>query len=471
MVSFSSSSSSEEEELSILTSSEFSPSPPMAKFNNNGRSKISGGGFLYAGGVFVALLLLWALFSFFSPNPNPNPNFSKSISEAKISSRAENFAAQKCDPPGFNLTHDPPDPNFYDDPELSYTIDKPIKNWDEKRRDWLEQHPSFIPGVADRILMITGSQATPCKNPIGDHLLLRFFKNKVDYCRIHGHDIFYNTVLLQPKMWSFWAKIPAIRAAMLAHPESEWIWWVDSDAAFTDMDFKMPLGRYQAHNMVIHGWPKLIYEDKSWTSINAGVFLIRNCQWSMDFMDVWADMGPQSDKYEKWGEILRTTFKDKVLPESDDQSGLVYLLLKEKEKWGDKIYVESGYYFEGYWMEIVGTYDDITEKYLEIERGERKLRRRHGERVSESYNQVWEEYLKDAGNGRGSWRRPFITHFTGCQPCSGNHNELYSGQSCWDAMQKALNFADNQVLRRYGYVHKDLLDTATVVPVPFDFPA
>lgn len=90
---------------------------------------------------------------------------------------------------------------------------------------------------------------------------------QVDYSRIHGYDIFYNNVLLEPKMFFFWAKLPAIRAAMVAHPEAEWIWWVDSDAAFTDMDFKLPLEKYKNHNFVVYGWPKLIYEKKSWTGI------------------------------------------------------------------------------------------------------------------------------------------------------------------------------------------------------------
>ncbi|KAK4434850.1 putative glycosyltransferase 7 [Sesamum alatum] len=183
-------------------------------------------------------------------------------------------------------------------------------------------------------------------------------------------------------------------------------------------------------------------------------------------------MGPQAPEYDKWGEIQRATFRDKLFPKSDDQSGLVYLLLKEKEKWGDKIYVESEYYFEGYWMEIVGKFDNITDKYTEIEKGVGgALRRRHAEKVSGSYGRVWEEYLKEAGYGRESWRRPFITHFTGCQPCIGDHNQMYSGQTCFDAMQKALTFADNQVLRSYGFVHPDLLDPSTVDPLPFDYPA
>ncbi|KAH6808307.1 Galactosyl transferase GMA12/MNN10 family protein [Perilla frutescens var. frutescens] len=389
-------------------------------------------GFLFAAAVLVAFLLVWALSSFFAATPS----FSTSSFPDKPA------ACLDC-VTGPDPLNDPPDKNFYDDPELSYTIDSPpVKSWDEMRREWLKQHPSFS---GERILMVTGSQSTPCRNPIGDYLLLKLFKNKVDYGRRHGIDVFYNNVLFQPKMVSFWAKTPTLKAAMMAHPEAEWIWWIDSDAAFTDMDFELPLGRYKDHNMVIHGWPNLIYEKKSWTSINAGVFLIRNSQWAMDFMDVWARMGPQHDDYDKWGEILRSTFKDKLFPESDDQSGLAYLLLKEKEKWGDKIYVENEYYFQGYWVEIVGTFENITEK-------------------------VWAEQLRDAGGGRGSWRRPFITHFTGCQPCSGDHNQMYSGQTCFDAMQKALTFADNQVLRNYGFVHPDLQDPSTVNPLPFDYP-
>lgn len=418
-------------------------------------------GFLFLGGAFFALLIVWS----FSSLLNSAPRFdSTPLSEAKATSEARSPGCAA------NLRYDPPDETFYDDQELSYSIEKKIEDWDEKRKRWLKLHPSFAAGARERVVLVTGSQPKPCKNPIGDHLLLRFFKNKVDYCRIHGYDIFYNNVLLNPKMNSFWAKLPVVKAAMLAHPEAEWIWWVDSDAAFTDMEFKLPLERYRNHNVVVHGWPKLIYEAKSWTSLNAGVFLIRNCQWSMDFMDTWANMGPIGADYAKWGQVQRSTFKDKIFPESDDQAALIYLLYTEKDKYYGNIYLEGEFYFEGYWLEIVPTYDNITGRYMEIERRVRTLRRRHAEKVSESYAAQREQYLKEAGNGRGSWRRPFITHFTGCQPCSGDHNQMYSGETCWSGMVKALNFADNQVLRKYGFVHPDLRDSSLVSPVPFDFP-
>ncbi|KAM1003996.1 hypothetical protein ACFX13_004317 [Malus domestica] len=75
-----------------------------------------------------------------------------------------------------------------------------MEDWDEKRKKWLLHHLSFAAGVGDRVLLVTGSQATACSNPVGDHLLLRFFENKVDYCRLHGYDIFYNNLALHPKV-------------------------------------------------------------------------------------------------------------------------------------------------------------------------------------------------------------------------------------------------------------------------------
>ncbi|XP_004288265.1 PREDICTED: galactomannan galactosyltransferase 1-like [Fragaria vesca subsp. vesca] len=426
-------------------------------------------GFLFLGGAFLALLLLITIYSFINPSPSSSPNFGRAVTPP-ISNPGRHSD------PGPDLMSDPPDRTFYDDPELTYTIGSPVKNWDEKRRQWLMYHPSFGAGAAERILMVTGSQPSACKNHIGDHLLLRFFKNKVDYSRIHGIDLFYNNAFMHPEMKTYWAKIPVIRAAMVAHPEAEWIWWVDSDALFTDMDFKLPLEKYTSYNLVVHGWAHLILDTHSWTGLNAGVFLIRNCEWSMKFLEAWAAMGPQTPDYEKWGETLRATFKDKAFPESDDQTGLAYLIYKENEKWADRIYLESDYYFEGYWAEIVGNLENITEKYTEIEkrRGDEdvaRLRRRHAEKVSEQYGAFREKFLKDAGSGYGvgSWRRPFVTHFTGCQPCSGAHNLMYSGTSCWDGMQKALNFADNQVLRKYGFVHASAVDSS-IQPLPFNYP-
>ncbi|XP_072973639.1 probable glycosyltransferase 7 [Typha angustifolia] len=417
---------------------------------------------VFATGAFVALLLFLSFSSFLSPATLTPPSTLLSSPQSQSQSHLL-----------LDVDLDPPTQSFYDDPSLSYSIDHPISNWDEKRLQWLNLHPSSS-STDERVLIVSGSQPAPCKNPVGDHLLLRFLKNKLDYSRLHNLDLFYNTALLHPSMPTFWAKIPILRAAMLAHPETDWIWWVDSDAAFTDMDFSLPLHRYKSHNLVVHGWPELVYEAKSWVSLNAGVFLIRNCQWSLDFMDTWAAMGPNSPNYDSWGKTLKSTFKDKVFPESDDQSALVYLLLTGKDKWADKIYLENNYYFEGYWVEIVGRLDNITARYEQMERTAPKdLRRRHAEKVTAKYAEARNERLAEEGmavSGPAGWRRPFVTHFTGCQPCSGDHNKMYSGENCYEGMTRALDLADDQVLRAYGFRHHRL-GSSDVTPLPFDFPA
>ncbi|KAB2626596.1 glycosyltransferase 6-like [Pyrus ussuriensis x Pyrus communis] len=407
-------------------------------------------GFSFLAGLFFALFFVWFFWCFIALYHH-KPNFGF----LPFPIPGSGYAAH--DP---NPQPDPIDTTFYDDPELSYFIESPVKNWDQKRRVWLDLHPSLASGSRDRVLLVTGSQPSKCKNPIGDHLLLRLFKNKVDYCRLHGHDIFYNNAYLHPKMDSYWAKLPVIRATMLAHPEAEWIWWIDSDAVFTDMEFRVPLGRYENHNLVVHGWPNMVYGDiynKSWTGLNAGVLLIRNCQWSMDLIDEWASIGPQTPDFENWGRILTSVFKDKPFPLPDDQSALIYLLFTDEERWGKKTYLEWEYYLEAYWIGVVGKYDNFTESYAETERNDSGLRRRHAEKVNEWYGAKRETYIK------GRVRRPFVTHFTGCQPCSGEHNPQYTGDSCWDEMNRALNFADNQVLRNYGFVHPDLSSSTVSV--------
>ncbi|KAK1383187.1 Galactomannan galactosyltransferase 1 [Heracleum sosnowskyi] len=359
---------------------------------------------------------------------------------------------------------------FYDDPNLSYLIGDSFENWDEKRAEWLKHHPGYINGAENRVLLVTGSQSSSCESPVGDYFLLRLFKNKVDYCRIHGYDIFYNTALLHPKMDKLWAKVAAIRAAMLAHPEMEWIWWVDADAVVTNMEFKLPLEKYKNHNIVVDGRPDQIFEKRSWIGLNAGVVLFRNCQWTMEFLNTWASMGPMNPGFKMWGKIFKSTFTDVPDSKSNDQSAMAYMVLKQFNKWGSKFYMENEFCFQCYWAMAVDWFKNATNAYMEMELSVSELSRRHAELATESYGELREKYLEQGGYGKKTGRRPFITHFTGCSPCNGKHDPIYDGDSCRQGMEKALNFADNQVLRNFGFVRRDLSNASSPV-FPFDVPA
>jgi hypothetical protein len=206
------------------------------------------------------------------------------------------------------------------------------------------------------------------------------------------------------------------------------------------------------------------------------VFLVRNCQWSLDFMDEWASMGPASPEYARWGKTLRDTLSKKSDDQSDDQSALAYLLLTNRERWGDKTYLGIDYYFQGYFAEIVGKLDAVAARYVAAERkGGPALRRRHAEREHLRYAAARNAAVRAVvpgpdGGGQSGWRRPFVTHFTGCNPCGGKRNKIYSREICEDGMRRALGFADDQVLRAYGFRHAAPLNDS-VRPLPFDYPA
>lgn len=441
-------------------------------------------GLIFMGGAVSALLLVWVFWRIGYTNSSMEMEAELSVSP-KCPDQC--FSDGNSGTTGRNRVDHSVDEweksseNFYNNPEVTYTIGQPIRDWDRKRKLWLDRHPqvkNFTDDGKPRVLMVSGSQAIPCRNPIGDHLLLRFFKNKVDYCRLHGIDIFYNNVLLEEHMTTFWAKIPLVRAAMVAHPEAEWIWWMDSDAAITDMDFVIPWERYRDYNLVVHGWDHLVYEKRSWVSLNAGIFLIRNCEWSIEFLERWSVMGPQSPLFVSSGKLLSKVLSDRAFNSSDDQSALVYLLLKEKDKWADRIFIEHKYYLNGYWLDIVGTYENITEKYEAMEKENPMLNKRHAEKMNRDYAEMREHHMRDNKNFYSDnddimvrRRRPFVTHFTGCQPCSGDHNKIYKGENCWKGMERALNFADDQVLKNYGFRH-DNLQSSHVNPIQsFYFPS
>ncbi|WJX32070.1 putative xyloglucan 6-xylosyltransferase 3 [Trifolium repens] len=323
----------------------------------------------------------------------------------------------------------------------TYALGPKIRNWDTERKKWLvdnPEYPNFVRGKP-RILLLTGSPPKPCDNPIGDHYLLKSIKNKIDYCRLHGIEIVYNMAHLDMELAGYWAKLPMIRRLMLSHPEVEWIWWMDSDAFFTDMVFELPMSKYNDYNLVLHGYPDLLFEQNSWIAVNTGSFLFRNCQWSLDLLDAWAPMGPKGPIREEAGKILTANLKGRPAFEADDQSALIYLLLSKKDKWMEKVFLENSFYLHGYWAGLVDRYEEMMEKYHP---------------------------------GLGDERWPFVTHFVGCKPC-GSYGD-YPVERCLSSMERAFNFADNQVLKLYGFRHRGLLSpkikrirNETVTPLEF----
>ncbi|XP_062014135.1 probable xyloglucan 6-xylosyltransferase 3 [Rosa rugosa] len=171
------------------------------------------------------------------------------------------------------------------------------------------------------------------------------------------------------------------------------------------------------HAIVVEAYPDLLFDQKSWIALNTGSFLFRNCQWSLDLLDAWAPMGPKGPIREEAEKVLMVNLKGRPAFEADDQSALIYLLLSHKDMWMEKVFVENSYYLHRYWAGLVDRYEEMIEKYHP---------------------------------GLGDERWSFVTQFVGCKPC-GSYGD-YPVERCLSSMERAFNFADNQVLKLYGLV-------------------
>ncbi|KAL6599351.1 hypothetical protein ACP70R_045845 [Stipagrostis hirtigluma subsp. patula] len=115
---------------------------------------------------------------------------------------------------------------------------------------------------------------------------------------------------------------------------------------------------------------------------------------------------------------------------------------------------------QGYWAEIVDRLDGAAARYEALERARNAVgrghRRRHAEREHLRYAAARNAAARGAvpgpdGGGQSRWRRPFVTHFTGCKHCGGRLNQMYSRRRCDEEIHRALAFADDQVLCAYWF--------------------
>jgi len=275
-----------------------------------------------------------------------------------------------------------------------------------------------------RFMVVTGERSSACQTPLGSNIMMKTYKNKVDYCNIHGCKVWYALEVWEKGFTGTWVRYPLLLRLMKANPSVTWFMWMDSDAIFTDFSFFIPFNTYNSwnKNLVVPGfWEKVYAENPDWMALNAGIFLIRNCEWSYTFLEKWSALGEPANIV-KAKEAVNSAIKTRPQEwDPDDQSALVYLLNQNRTDSEKYTFLEASYNLHGYWEYIVDTFDDLKE-------------------------------------GKEKW--PFITHFCGCNFCGGQN----ISERCSRGFERAFNFADNQLLALVGLAHSNL-STSLLEPI------
>lgn len=100
--------------------------------------------------------------------------------------------------------------------------------------------------------------------------------NKAQYCRKHGYYFSVSTDTWHSIRPPSWSKILYVRY-LLGY--SEWVFWIDADAIFANMEIKLESILDSTFDIVI---------AKDINGINAGIFGIKSSKKTLEFLDeVW----------------------------------------------------------------------------------------------------------------------------------------------------------------------------------------
>ncbi|KAJ8101827.1 galactosyl transferase GMA12/MNN10 family-domain-containing protein [Lipomyces tetrasporus] len=185
-----------------------------------------------------------------------------------------------------------------------------------------DMHLSKIRGKANdslepkggKIVLLTATDGKGHNGAI-TNLLETVEENREEYCAYHDYKYqFINiTKHVSPSRHPVWAKVPAIQEAFELNPTAEWVWWLDTDAIIMtpeidlaslvldpevmktkiacDRPIKLPNGKPSgltvSCDVDVNMVDVIVGQDHN--GVNAGSILFRRNEWTMAFLDMWAD--------------------------------------------------------------------------------------------------------------------------------------------------------------------------------------
>lgn len=102
--------------------------------------------------------------------------------------------------------------------------------------------------------------------------------NKIMYSSIHRYHFIQEFELLDKTRSASWNKILFLQEHL---PNYDWIWWTDADSLVMNMEIRLE-NIIDEDDDDICAPDMIITED--YNGLNAGQFLIRNCDWSIEFL-------------------------------------------------------------------------------------------------------------------------------------------------------------------------------------------
>jgi len=112
------------------------------------------------------------------------------------------------------------------------------------------------------------------------------------YAQRHGHRFVERRSLLDKSRPPAWNKLLAVRDALLTR-RTPWVMWLDADAVIMNL-------HYRAEDLIVEGRDLILGSD--FNGLNSAVFLVRNCEWSLRFLDTVYNLGDIDYEPDRFGQ-------------------------------------------------------------------------------------------------------------------------------------------------------------------------
>lgn len=260
--------------------------------------------------------------------------------------------------------------------------------------------PLFVSAADIAVVTLASGDEYKAKVKLG-------IENKRLYCKQHGYDFIYSEESQDPSRHIYWSKIRLVSKA-LENPAYKWVVWMDADTLI--MNLGTPLEDFidDKVNFII---------TKDWNGINAGVFFVKNCDWSRTFLT---------------GVYNRTDCIGHMWPEQQ----AIALELKDKKELNERVKIAPQRFFNSYPKELLENYRPLTSAY---QPGDFLLHFASAG-SSEKLTALFEKYSKEV---RNTQEFPALDHYLGMHgfqlyPTHSSTNEGYMSDAQKAQLQEQL---------------------------------
>ncbi|KAL0019751.1 hypothetical protein WJX77_012419 [Trebouxia sp. C0004] len=209
----------------------------------------------------------------------------------------------------------------------------------------------------ERVLILAANSGGSCSLRLGDYYNFLSLLDKLQYGNVHGYDVLLGLGNVDDELRKTWNKVAWMQKALneTAREDAEWILWMDLDTVAVESDIAFPLADYEGKDLVLWIQPDLVLQGDAF-QLNTGVMLMRNTDWSRQFIGDVARLGRMHVNH--W-QLMDEVFQEELTTHFDsglfDQNAMAFLMKRYQESVMPHVFAADRVFrINAFWRDYLG---------------------------------------------------------------------------------------------------------------------